>query len=369
MVEDKKYWIALNLVSGIGKKTYSNLLEKFHTPENIFKASDKELSTIKKITPEILKEIRRILDSDELKKEFELIDGNNVQIITIQDELYPENLKEVPSPPPLLYVKGNLKKEDVLSLSIVGTRNPSEYGLSITREITRELAKLGITIISGLARGIDSEAHKHALISNGRTLAILGTGVNIIYPKENIGLAKKISENGALISEFPMSVVADKKNFPIRNATIAGLSLGTLVCEAPEKSGALITGKYSIDLGRELFAIPGNVLDSRYLGTNNLIKQGAKLVTCVDDILTEFSGRFSGYFKSLKSIEIGKIPMPQLQENQKAIIDMLTFEEQHLDEIALKLKKPVEKISSELFQLELMDLVKQLPGKMYIRLK
>jgi len=369
MVEKVECWIALNMVKDVGKKTFALLLERFGSPEDVFKASPAELSKIKRMTPETITSIKRILNSSELKSELELIEKNDVRIITLWDDDYPTNLKEIPSPPPVLYMRGEIKEEDVLSLSVVGTRRPSGYGRQVTREITGELVRLGVTIVSGLALGIDSEAHKSALANKGRTIAVMGTGINKIYPDENKKLAEQIVENGALISEFPMSVIPEKRNFPIRNVTIAGLALGTLVCEAPAKSGALITGNLALDLNRELFAVPGNALDARYAGTNNLIKKGAKLVTSVNDILVEFTGRFSGYFKTMKSLEKKKDPVRELLESQKEILNILTFEEQHLDTLAMKLKKPVEKISTDLFQLELMELVKQLPGKMYIRLR
>ncbi|MBU1625985.1 DNA-processing protein DprA [bacterium] len=369
MTDILKYWIALNMVEDVGKKTFALLIDKFGSPQNVFNASQEELSRIKRITPKIISDIKTILDSERLKKELDLIEKNYIEIVTLKDKNYPQNLEEIPSPPPVLYVKGELKSEDIMSLSVVGTRTPSEYGRRMTKEITEKLVKYGITIVSGLAYGIDSVAHRSTLDNGGRTIAVMGTGINMIYPAKNTDLAKEIIKNGALISEFPMSVQPEKKNFPIRNVTIAGLSLGTLVCEAPAESGALITGNLALDLGREIFSIPGNALDPRYAGTNNLIKKGAKLVTSVDDILEELSGRFSSYFKAIKFYEKRKERTPDILDGQKEILNILTFEEQHLDALAIKLKKPVEKISSELFQLELLELVKQLPGKMYIRLK
>jgi DNA processing protein len=369
MTENLKYWVALNMVRDVGKKTFSLLLDKFGDPENVFNAKSNELSSVNRITPKVINDINNILDSKELKNELNLIEKHRIDIVTLKDKNYPDNLKEIPSPPPILYLKGELKSEDIISLSVVGTRTPSDYGRRITNEITEKLVKSGVTIVSGLAYGIDSVAHRSAIDSGGRTIAIMGTGINNIYPSKNTQLAGDIVKNGALISEFPMSVQPEKKNFPIRNVTIAGMSLGTLVCEAPAKSGALITGNLALDIGREIFAIPGNALDARYAGTNNLIKKGAKLVTGVDDILEELSGRFSSYFKVIKFTEKRRERTPDLLDGQKEILDVLTFEEQHLDALAIKLKKPVEKISAELFQLELIELVKQLPGKMYIRLK
>jgi len=357
------------MVKDVGKKIFSTLIERFGSPENVINAPSNELLKIKRITPQIASDIKNITDSPDYQKEMKLIEKNQVEILCLNDPDYPENLRELPAPPPVLYVKGSINKEDLISLSVVGTRRPSDYGRQMTRDLTEALVKLGVTIVSGLARGIDSEAHKAALDNNGRTIAVMGTGINMIYPKENEKLAEKIIQNGALVSEFPMSILPERKNFPIRNVTIAGMSLGTLVCEAPAKSGALITADLALDLNRELFAIPGNAMDKRYSGTNNLIKKGAKLVTCIDDILEELSGRFSSYFKTKKITIKKKVPVTNLLTSQKEILDVLTFEEQHLDSLALKLEKPVEKISSELFQLELLELVKQLPGKMYIRLR
>ncbi len=218
-----------------------------------------------------------------------LIKKLNLNVLTRQDDEYPQNLKNILYPPIVLYVKGRLKPQDCNSIAIVGSRLASFYGLSCAEKLAGELANYGLTVVSGMARGIDTASHRGALKQNGRTIAVIGSGFNRIYPPENKGLCEEIAGSGAVISEFPIDTPPEKENFPRRNRIISGLSLGVVVVEAARNSGALITADFALEQGREVFALPGKVDSSTSFGTNELIKQGAKLVSCVDDIIEEFA--------------------------------------------------------------------------------
>lgn len=278
--------VSLNMVGEIGTIRLKRLLAYFGQPENILKAPQEKLTVVFGIGEKIAQKIHA-LKKENLEKEFALVKKLGLKIITQDDQVYPENLKNIYDPPMLLYVKGELKPEDKLSMAIVGSRRASFYGLSCAEKFASDLAGKGITIVSGMARGIDSYAHKGALKAGGRTIAVIGSGFNNIYPPENKKLAEEIAKCGAVISEFPLDMLPKKENFPRRNRIISGLSLGVLVVEAARNSGALITADFALEQGREVFALPGKVDSNTSFGTNGLIKQGAKLVSGVDDILEE----------------------------------------------------------------------------------
>lgn len=288
-METREALIALNLIPGLGSVTIHRLLAAFESPERIFRAGP---SVLKELlgrfgTEEV---IGRILfgDSEErLSAELRRAERAGVQMITVLDEPYPGLLKNIPDPPPVLYVKGTLLEEDEAAIAVVGTRRATPYGLSAARRFGRSLAQCGITVVSGLAEGIDGAAHEGALEGKGRTLAVLGHGLNFLFPSRHLKLADRITESGALVSEFPMAAPGAKENFPRRNRVIAGLSLGVLVAEAPLKSGALITAREALEQGREVFAVPGPIFSDRSRGTHQLLKEGAKLAEDVRDILEE----------------------------------------------------------------------------------
>jgi len=285
-----KYFNAFNLIGGIGPISFKNLLTHFKSLDIAWSTNINEFNQIG-LNKSVIEQIRIKRPKINPDWEMERLLKENIDLITIQDKNYPKLLKEIYAPPALLYIKGNIEPKDEFSLGIVGTRNPSLYGHQITPLITTDLTKAGLTIISGLAKGIDTLTHQTTLNANGRTIAVLGTGIDkeSIYPAINKQLAEKITEKGALISEFPIGTQPNAQNFPQRNRIISGLSLGVLVIESPERSGSLITARNALEQNREVFAIPGNILSSNSLGTNKLIKMGAKLVSKADDILEELN--------------------------------------------------------------------------------
>jgi len=287
-VNPQKYFNAFNLIGNIGPISFKKIINYFHSLDIAWKADINEFHKAG-LTQSVIEKIRKERLKINPDYEMEKLEKENINIMTIQDDSYPKLLKEIYDPPAMLYVKGSFKPNDELSLGIVGTRNISEYGKQITPIITSQLTKAGITIISGLARGVDSLAHQIALDNKGRTIAVLGSGIDSksIYPAVNKYLAEKISENGAVISEFPINTKPLPQNFPQRNRIISGLSLGILVIEASQKSGSMITARNALEQNRDVFAIPGHILSENSLGPNNLIKMGAKLVTKTSDILEE----------------------------------------------------------------------------------
>ena len=287
-MEDREYSIALNMIEGLGSIRMTKLLSYFNNAENIFKADESKLQSIASIGKEISRRIKAFNIKD-LREELELCKKENIRVISIFDRDYPELLKSIPDAPMVLYIKGKLDCLLGLNIAVIGSRKASSYGLLTAERISRQLASLGVTIISGMARGIDSTAHRGALDAGGRTVAVLGSGVLNIYPPENASLAKKISNNGALISEFPLKRAPLRENFPRRNRIVSGLSKGVVVVEAAKRSGALITADLALDQGRDVFAIPGEVDSPTSYGTNYLIKQGAKLVDSAEDILEEYN--------------------------------------------------------------------------------
>ena len=287
MDNDKIKFILLNMVEGLGIIRLKALLEEFKTPESILKAHLSDLVKVKGISKNIAENITSCESAYNIDKELELIKSHNVEVLTIFDEGYPEILKEIYDPPIVLYVKGTLQEKNDLSLGVVGSRKCSQYGIKSTKELVASLKDYDITIVSGLARGIDSAAHRAAIDNKLSTIAVLGSGLNCMYPPENSKLADQVAKHGAVISEFPMRTKPLKHNFPRRNRIISGLSKGVVVIEAAERSGALITVDFALEQGRDVFAMPGPVDSDSSYGTNRLIKQGAKLIDSAEDILSE----------------------------------------------------------------------------------
>jgi len=284
----KKDLVLLNMVQDIGYIRLKALLDEFKEPGGILRASLDKLLSVKGIGPAIAQAVKNAGSDHDIDKEIILINKAGAEVLTVFDEGYPENLKNIYDPPVVLYIKGSFKKEDELSVSIVGSRKCTYYGMNMADKIAEQLASAGVTVVSGFARGIDTSAHKGALKAKGRTIAVLGSGLDNIYPVENKPLVEKIIKNGALISEFPMSMPPNKNNFPRRNRLISGLSRAVLVVEAANRSGALITADFALEQGRDVFAVPGTADRLLSMGTNSLIKQGAKLVDSAEDILEEF---------------------------------------------------------------------------------
>lgn len=362
-MEEKEALIILNSVEGVGAIKLRSLRENFGCFAKICSKSEEELSKTQGIGRKIAASIRRAFKEFDLKKELRLIKDNSVSVIALEEDCYPKNLKEIYDPPCLLYVKGNIKIEDKNSLAIVGSRRASYYGLSNAEKFGFRLASCGITIVSGLARGVDTQAHKGALKARGRTLAVLGSGLGNIYPEENIKLADDISESGALISEFPMERTPFKQNFPRRNRVISGLSLGVIVVEAARRSGALITADFALQEGREVFALPGKVDSATSCGTHSLIKEGAKLITSIEDIFEELNLDIE--VRGEENIETQARTI--LEDEEKAVYDILKDEPLHIDELLEYSKMTICGLSQILLKLELKGLIVQFPGKKFAR--
>ena len=278
---------------------------------------------------------------------------------TFQDNEYPKNLETIYSPPAFFYISGSINPDDNLAIAVVGSRECDDYGITITERFVREFANLGITVISGMARGIDTIAHKTAVASSGRTLAVLGNGINIVYPPENKKLYREVTENGALITEFGLDTKPDSVNFPKRNRLISGLSCGVLVVQASKKSGALITASYSNEQNKETFAIPGNINNMKSCGANYLIKNGAKLVDSIEDIIEEIDS-----FRSLIAKE-NKNNKLLISDDEKKVLEILNDGKLHVDQIISELGQPSGYILSLLLEMEVKGLIAQLPGKFF----
>ncbi|MCX5854240.1 MAG: DNA-processing protein DprA, partial [Deltaproteobacteria bacterium] len=308
---DLKYWIALKSIEGVGNVGFKNLVDALGSPRDVFNASTQTLKVIPGIGHKTAAHIKDFNNWQFADKECKLAEQMKVIIVSYRDPLYPKNLLNIYDFPVLLYVKGVLKEDDI-NIAVVGSRMASTYGKFSTERICRELALKGITIVSGLARGIDSAAHRGAVAGKGRTIAVLGCGLDIVYPPENEKLFMEIVEKGAVITEFPFGVPPNAPNFPSRNRIISGMSLGVVVVEAGEKSGSLITARMALEQGREVFAVPGSIDSAGSRGTHLLIKQGAKLIESVDDILDEILPQIDGYFQK---------PVPGDKTPHREIVD------------------------------------------------
>jgi len=362
--------ITLNMIPQLGSIRIRKLLDHFGSPENIFNASEHQLQKVEDIGTSTAKGIVNARDNIDVNKELDLINKHNAKIITFGDIDYPENLNTIYDPPPILYIKGELKPEDSLSIAVVGSRRSSFYGLSVAERLASGLADFGITVISGMARGIDTASHRGALKTGGRTIAVLGSGLACIYPPENKNLFKEITDSGAVVSEFPMLTKPLGRNFPCRNRIISGLSLGVVVIEASRNSGALITADCALEQSREVFAIPGKIDSLTSFGANRLIKQGAKLVETVEDIIEELGLKIKDCIEQSK-IQKTKGSHPAIKTNltaeEDAIYNNINDEPRHIDEIISKSSLPTNRVLASLVQMEIKHLVKQLPGKLFVR--
>jgi len=361
MPSDLIFWNAIALTNKIGPKRFKKLYNYFPSMEAAFKASVSELCQAQ-IQEKIASEF--ILKRSEInpEKEWERLEKDNIKIITIKHDNYPKLLKEIYTPPALLYYRGQLSQNDEFPIAIVGTRKFTSYGKQVTEEITRELVQNGITVVSGLALGIDALAHHTTLNNQGRTIAVLGSSIDSsnIYPAHNRFLSQKIIETGGLVlCEYPLDTLPLKQNFPARNRIVSGLSLGTLVIEAPETSGALITARHSLDQNREVFAVPGNINARNSIGPNNLIKMGAKAITCARDILETLD-----LTQATDFIENQKI-IPESPE-EEILLPLLSREPIHIDELARSSKLPVHSITSTLTIMEMKGKVKNLGHMNYV---
>jgi len=287
-MDAKAYWVGLNRVYGLGPKRFQLLRKHFGSPERVWKSKESELAKILGQNSPVVQNILKCRATLDLEKELANLEERKIQVLTLEDTAYPVNLLQIYDPPPVLYVKGVLAQEDAKAVAVVGSRRATPYGKAVADQLAGDLAQAGITVVSGLARGVDTCGHRGALRCGGRTLAVLGCGVDVVYPRENQELFEEIAAKGAIISEFPLGTPPEASNFPVRNRIISGLALGVLVVEAAEDGGALITADFALEQGRDVFAVPGAITNRYSRGTNRLIKDGAKLVEGVADILEEY---------------------------------------------------------------------------------
>ena len=394
--------IHVNLIQGIGQKTILFLMEIFGSAEKILNATPQELEKIDGLSPKARNSLTQKKLGCPLEHELELIDEFGCHVITYYDDRYPSLLKQIDTPPLLLYVRGELKPEDAVSIALVGSRQAKDYGRRVSYQLSYQLAKLGLTITSGFAKGIDTCAHRGALDANGRTIAVMGNGLSIVYPAGNSNLVERIIESGALISEFPMGMKPRAENFPIRNRIISGLTFGTVVVEASNRSGALITARLASEQGREVFAVPGQIFSELSTGTHKLIDAGAKLINTVDDLLealpqhyrnqitTPTSGTGSDADTTMQqplpdnkripqqkdpvnpdintSVDrrvAANIPLPDLTQDEKVVFNAIEIPSSHIDSIVRTTALPINQVSSVLLMLELKGIIEQLPGKMF----
>ena len=359
-------WFVLKSVPGIGNHLFKRLIDCFNSPENVFEASGKDLLEVEGITPRLVAAIKHHKVRDSVKKDLDLVIKKGYKIVTMADTDYPSLLLQIPDPPPFLYVFGSLNGSSK-NIAVVGSRNATEYGISTTRRLCKNLALLNMTIVSGMAIGIDSAAHQGALTAKGNTIAVLGSGLEIIYPAENRKLFHMIAENGAVISEFSLLTEPEPHNFPIRNRIISGISLGTVVVEATKRSGSLITARLAAEQNREVFAIPGSIHSFKSTGTHTLIKQGAKLVEHAQDIMEELSHVIDTPHEEGRMGSQAMEKLPRLSSEESIVFEALGAYPVHIDDLARKLSMKSGKLSSILLQLELKGIVHQSPGKIFFR--
>jgi len=359
-------WLGLYSISGLGNRAFRHLLEKIGTPDRVFKASFSELIKVNGISKEIARKIIDKKYSFDPEEEIRKVEKNNARIITYSDPSYPKPLIELHSPPMLLYTKGRDLPDNQTFIAIVGSRNATHYGKKAAEKIGFGLARRGVGVVSGMAKGIDSAAHKGCLRGQGFTIAVIGTGIDRIYPATNKKLSEQIVEKGTVISEFPMGSPPEPKNFPIRNRIISGLSRGVAVVEATRNSGSLITASLALEQGRDVFAVPGSINSFKSTGTHFLIKQGAGLIENSDDILEELG---LGYRPVQQKCDFGGMSdsLSELNESEQKNYRILGDYPIHIDEIVRQGGLDAGEVSSVLMELELKGLTRQLMGKMFVR--
>jgi DNA processing protein len=358
VTDAKAYWVGFNLVKGIGAARTRLLIDHFGTLEAAWNAERQQLletGLAEKVVDTLL-QVRRQVDLDRIWAD---IEHKGIKVFTVQEDSYPRRLKEIDLPPPVLFVRGEISADDDWAVGIVGTRRMTAYGRQVAEELAEFLARHGVTVISGLARGVDAAAHQAAINAGGRTYAILGCGVDVIYPPEHRKLAELITSNGALISEYALGTPPDSNNFPPRNRIISGLSQAVVVVEAGETSGALITAAFAADQGREVFAVPGYIHAQQSKGTNRLIRDGARPLLQVEDVLEVLN------LEQVQEYRQARLQFP-LDESEKRVVDALGDQSMHVDEIQVKSGLSIDKVSSTLVMMELKGMVRQTGGMTYM---
>ena len=360
-MNDKRYWVGFNLVKGIGAVRLQALLDHFGDLSLAWQAPVDALQAAG-LSSKLAERIAQVRVDANLNRCMEQFEAQGISILTWEDELYPVRLKEIDQPPPVLYVRGELTREDAWAIAIVGTRRVSAYGRQVTEELASFLAANGVTVVSGLARGVDAIAHLSTLKAGGRTIAVLGCGVDRIYPPEHAQLAGRMIASGAIVSDYAPGTPPDASNFPPRNRIISGLSMAVVVVEAGETSGALITAQFAADQGREVFAVPGNILAPQSKGTNRLIAQGARPMLSVRDLLDVLNLTKVTEQRTVRNVLPG-------DEIETKLMSILTHEPMHMDEIRSQTGLPIERVSATLVMLELKGLVRQVGGMNYVAVR
>lgn len=366
-MDSREALVALNMIEHVGPVRVRQLLDHFGEAPKILSASKSQLLHVHGIGDETAEAIANWEKTIDLAGELKRIQDFGCHVLTQTDENYPASLREIYDPPIVLYVKGELNAKDKNAVGMVGSRQTTHYGIETARKLAYQLAYVGVTVVSGGARGIDTAAHQGALSAKGRTICVLGTGINIVFPPENNELFDRIAANGAVITQFPFNRNADKQSFPIRNRIVAGMTLGTVVVEANLTSGALITANFATEYGRQVFAVPGRIDSPRSKGCHELIKKGAKLCEGAEDILSEFEYLFPASNRPAGAGETGVLPALELSGNEQKVYDALDHEERSIDEVIRQSGLPSSAVSVALLGLEMKRVVKQLPGKMFVR--
>lgn len=361
-MESDYYWIGLKAVPGVGNVTFRRLLERFETPEAVLAQKPAALRTVKGVTEGICDQINTGSWRSYAEQEYGRLQQQQARLVTYTSEEYPKSLFEIPDPPPFLYVLGKLGSM-IPAIAVVGSRRATSYGIMTAKRLSESLAMAGVTIVSGGARGIDTAAHTGALAGGGTTIAVLGCGIDKVYPPENRQLFQQIGSSGCLISECPFGTMPLAENFPRRNRIISGLSRGVLVVEAAEKSGSLITAQFALEQGRDVFAVPGSIHSIASRGCNRLIKSGAKLVDCVEDILEELPRRTP----TAATAGEPSLPAPRfsLSPREATLYELLARSPLHIDDIITQTELTAAEVSSMLLHLELKGAIISLPGTHY----
>jgi DNA processing protein len=366
-MDSREALVALNLIEGVGPVRARSLLEHFGEAPKILAASKSALLRVRNIGDETAEAIAHWEKSINLAGELKRVSDFGCHVLISSDENYPAMLREIYDPPLVLYVKGELSARDKNAVAMVGSRQTTHYGIESARKLAYQLAYVGVTVVSGGARGIDTAAHQGALSARGRTICVIGTGINIVFPPENRDLFERIAANGAVVSQYPFNRKGDKQSFAIRNRIVAGMTLGTVIVEADLHSGALITANFAIEYGRQVFAVPGRIDSPRSKGCHDLIKKGAKLCEGAEDILSEFEYLFPSSNKPPTPGDTGVLPALELSPNEEKVIEVLDHEERSIDEVIRRSGLPSSAVSVALLSLEMKRAVRQLPGKLFVR--
>jgi DNA processing protein len=360
-MDERLFWVGLNLVKGVGAVRFQRLLDFFGDAQTAWEAPPLALKSAG-LEERIVDSFLQVRASVDLHAIWKDIEAREITLLTWLDEGYPRRLKEISQPPPVLYLRGEMIPQDEWAVAIVGTRKYTSYGQLVAEEVAAFLARNGVTVVSGLARGIDSIAHQAALNAGGRSIGILGNGVDQIYPPENEGLARQMMERGAVMSDYPLGTPPENFNFPPRNRIISGLSIATVIVEAGQKSGALITAEFAANQGREVFAVPGKINAPQSKGTNRLIQEGAHPLLNPEDLMAALDLTMVTEHQTARTV------LPA-DATEAALFKVLGHEPKHVDEIGLEVNLPIEQVTSALVLMELKGLVRQVGGMQYVAVR